>query len=238
MDAAPQASAPRRADVFAIGLLLLAALWLPPLPAAWRESLENFGWFGREWARGCRWDYALVPLLAVWALRLAWVDRPAWRDAGLDFRHFAAAARYLLWPTLAGAAALLLIGWSCDSIHITARFWKRFLLNSAILQQAMLQLFFHRQLVPWTGAGRRTAWMVTIYFAILHAPNPGLMLGTLIGMYFWARCYQKHPNLYALAISQSFLSALLMHTMPKAMLPSVSVGLRFVEKAGWPLSGY
>jgi len=60
--------------------------------------------------------------------------------------------------------------------------------------------------------------------------QPAMMLGTLVGMYFWARCYQRYPNIYALALSHAFLSAVLMQAMPKWLLPSVSVGHRFVEK--------
>lgn len=233
--------------MFIIGALGLVALWLPALAtiptstisAPWRNVLIGVRAIRfDEGVLALRWDCLLVPVLLMWAVWVTWKSRPSRAEWGLDFSEFAAALKYLAWPTVLGALVLLSIGAIGGSIHMEARFWKRFLLNSAIFQQLVLQVFFHRQLMSWFGAGRKTAGVLTLYFVVLHAPNPGLMLGTLVGMYFWARCYQRSPNLYALALSQAFLSALLMHTMPKGLLPSVSVGLRFVEKVpsdwwGW-----
>jgi len=255
----PQPATPKSVAVFLVGIAALISLWLPPLPASlqfpqtWLDALGAIRLFKPGDLKPLRWDYFVVPLLAVYALWITWKSRPGnnypgkgdpslaespvpggfLHESGLTGANFLGAIKFLALPTLLGAFLLLGIGACCHSIDITPRFWKRFLLNSAIFQQMVIQLFFHRQLTPWFGAGRKTAWVLTLYFAALHAPNPGLMLGTFIGMYFWARCYQRQPNLYALAISQALLSALLMHTMPKWMLPSVSVGLRFVEKVGW-----
>ena len=227
---------PRSRAVFVIGIAALIALWLPPLFVISDFGFRISDFPGHLRARGERpiyWDYFIVPILVVCAFRVAWKSRPSLAESGLTGANFLGAIKLLALPTLLGAVFLLGFGACCNSIDITPRFWKRFLLNSAIFQQMVIQLFFHRQLMPWFGAGRKTAWILTLFFAALHAPNPGLMLGTFIGMYFWTRCYQRQPNLYALAISQALLSALLMHTMPKWMLPSVSVGLRFVEKVGW-----
>jgi len=252
----PQPATPKSVAVFVVGIATLIVLWLPPLPFSiqlpqmWLDALGALGVFKSGDLKALRWDYFIVPLLVVYALWITWKTRPGnnhlgrgdpslaeshvprgfLHESGLTGANFWGAIKLLALPTLLGAVFLLGFGACCHSIEITPRFWKRFLLNSAIFQQMVIQLFFHRQLMPWFGAGRKTAWILTIFFAALHAPNPGLMLGTLIGMYFWARCYQRQPNLYALAISQALLSALLMHTMPKWMLPSVSVGSRFVEK--------
>jgi hypothetical protein len=229
----------RHPAVFVIGALALVALWLPALADVQTASIPDFcrNLLVRlrvirfdEGMLCLRWDYLIIPVLLIWAVWITWKSRPSLKECGLDFSHFFSALKYLALPTILGALLLLLIGLGCKSIDIEPRFWKRFLLNSAIFQQFVLQVFFHRQLMPWFGAGRRTAVYLTLYFVALHEPNPGLVLGTLIGMYFWARCYQRFPNLYALAISQALLSALLMHTLPRTLLPSVSVGLRFVEK--------
>jgi hypothetical protein len=119
---------------------------------------------------------------------------------------------------------------STEAFWKTDRFWKRLNPLAALLQQTAVQIYFHRQLAAWFGHGRKTAVLLTLLFVLLHVPNPGLMLGTLVGMYFWARCYQTYPNLYALAISHALLSAVLMQTLPKVLLPSVSVGWRFIRK--------
>lgn len=225
----------RRSVVFVVGALTLAALWLPPLPFALNASdfpsfLIRWGLFNSNDRWSLRWDYFILPPLLIWALIVAWKSRVSVADAGLTFRHFSGACRLLALPTLIGAFILFAIGGLYHSTEITPRFWKRLLPLNGFVQQLAIQLFFHRQLMPWFGTGRKTAAILAIYFAVLHLPNPGLTTGTLFGMYFWARTYQKEPNLYALALSHAFLSATLMHTLPKAFLPSVSVGWRFIEK--------
>ncbi len=229
----------RRPAVFVVGLVTLVVLWLPPLPftvhasafpSALLDLLTCFRAIKPTESWPLRWDYLVLPPLFIWALFIAWKSRVSAADAGLTLRHFGDAWKALWLPTLIGALVLFSIGAACHSIDITPRFWKRLNPLNGLLQQMAIQLFFHRQLMPWYGSGRKTAAILALFFAILHIPNPALTLGTLFGMYFWARAYQKAPNLYALAISHAFLSSVLMHTMPKAFLPSVSVGWRFVEK--------
>jgi hypothetical protein len=240
-------TAPKRsAGVFVVAAAALVALWLPgfacPLqPADLPASLARA--LGLDPA--ARWrlraDYFVVPALFAWAAAATWRSWPGLSALGLGARNFGAACRGLLLPTLAGFALVLAIGaaWGAPPAEVLApgaRFWKRLVPIPALLQQLVIQGYFHRQLMPWLGRGRRAAAALTLYFVLLHAPNPGLMLGTLVGMYFWARSYQRSPNLYALALSHALLSAALMGAFPKALLPSVSVGLRFVEKglaAGW-----
>ncbi len=238
----------RHRSLFLVGALVLIALWLPPFvspiqPAdlpAWARELFGIRTGGASpWL--ARWDYLIVPALFLYAATIAWKSRPSAAEAGLTLRHFGAALRWLLLPTLAAAALALLIAAATGGLQASmfswdSRFWKRLIPIPAFFQQAAIQLYFHRQLRPWLGNGRATAVALTLFFVALHAPNPGLMLGTLLGMYFWARCYQRHPNLYALALSHAFLSALFMSVAPKCLLPSVSVGRRFVEKGlvqGW-----
>ncbi len=240
------ASALRRSlAAFIIGGLILILLWLPPLPITLRASdlphaffefLSFFRGIKLSEAWPLRWEYLFFPLFSFYALWMTLESHISLKEAGLSTSSFVGALRYLWWPTLLGAMVLLGMGVLCHSVEITPRFWKRLNPIPGFFQQMVIQLFFYRQLAPWFGTGRKTVWILAFFFMILHAPNPGLMMGTLFGMYFWVRCYQQQPNLYALALSHAFLSALLMHTMPKWLLPSVSVGHRFVEKGiaqGW-----
>ncbi len=246
MATGPEPLPPRSAGVFVVALATLVALWLPafesPLqPAdlpAWLAEVLRLDSSAR-WRP--RWDYLVVPVLFAWVSLSTWRSWPGAAALGLSPRNFWAACRGLVLPTLAGLALVLAIGaaWGqppSEVFRAGSPFWKRLIPIPAFFQQLVIQGWFHRQLMPWLGRGRRTAAVLTVYFVLLHAPNPGLMLGTLVGMYFWARSFQRHPNLYALALSHALLSAALMGAFPKALLPSVSVGLRFVEKgiaAGW-----
>lgn len=233
---------PRSAGVFVVAAAALAALWLPGFDSPVQPSALPFFPALDPAARWrLRGDYFVIPLLFAWAAFATWRSWPGAAALGLTARNFGTACRALLLPTLAGFALVLAIGaaWGAppaEALAPGARFWKRLVPIPAFFQQLVVQVYFHRQLMPWFGRGRRTAAALTFYFVLLHAPNPGLMLGTLAGMYFWARSYQRAPNLYALALSHALLSAALMGAFPKALLPSVSVGLRFVEKglaAGW-----
>ena len=243
-----QPASKRSPAVWVVGLTVLVALWLPPLPwtlhaadlpprlrdlcAALKLFKSTETWRGR-------WDYFLFPPLFLYALVATWRSRASAAECGFTFRYFTGALRLLLLPTFLGAAVLILLGLAAGSIDARSfaadsRFWKRLIPLNALVQQTAIQVFFHRQLMPWFGPGQRTAGALTLFFVAIHTPNPGLMLGTGLGMYFWARCYQRQPNLYALALSHAVLSALLMQTMPPWLLPSVSVGHRFLEKVmGW-----
>lgn len=246
MATGPEPLPPRSAGVFVVALAALVALWLPGFDSPIQPSGLP-AWLGR-WlhadaaAHGrLRWDYFIIPALFVWAAFSTWRSWPGTAAMGLSGRNFGAACRGLFLPTLAGLALVLAIGtaWGqppSEVFRTGSPFWKRLVPIPAFFQQLVIQGWFHRQLMPWLGRGRRTAAALTAYFVLLHAPNPGLMLGTLVGMYFWARSWQRQPNLYALALSHALLSAALMGAFPKALLPSVSVGLRFIEKglaAGW-----
>lgn len=233
---------PRSPGVFVVAAAALAALWLPgfdsPIQPAGMPSFLGLDPAAHWRLRG---DYFVIPLLFAWAAFATWRNWPGAAACGLAARHFGGACRLLVLPTLGALALILAIGalWGqppSEVLRAGGPFWKRLIPIPAFFQQLVIQAYFHRQLMPWLGQGRRTAAALTLYFVLLHAPNPGLMLGTLVGMYFWARSYQRAPNLYALALSHAVLSAALMGAFPKALLPSVSVGLRFVEKgtaAGW-----
>lgn len=246
MRKAEPSSAPERSPaIFVVGLTSLIVLWLPPLPyAMWAadipqpflDALLVLGAFKPTDVWPLRWDYLLFPPLFYYALRVTWKSGISIRECGLGVQYFSGALRKLWLPTLIGSVILLVFGASSHPLEFGLRFWKRLIPFPALIQQMAIQLFFYRQLVLWLGAGRKTAWILSIFFMMLHAPNPGLMLGTLFGMYFWTRCYQQQPNLYAIALSHAILSAVLMQTMPRWLLPSVSVGHRFVEKGiaqGW-----
>lgn len=229
----------RNPAVFIVGFVTLVVLWLPPLPYTIHATdlpgpLFDLLRFVRSikpdesWR--LRWDYFILPPLFIYALWMTWRSRGTLAESGLTAKNFGAACRALAMPTLIGAAILLLIGAAMHSGDYHERFWKRLNPLNGLVQQLAIQLFFHRQLMAWFGAGRKTAWILTLFFVALHAPNAALMVGTLYGMYFWARAYQKAPNLYAIAISHALLSALLMHSLPEKWKPTVSVGYRYLEK--------
>ena len=106
---------------------------------------------------------------------------------------------------------------------------------SALSQQFAIQCFFHRHVKKWFP--RRSLPIVVIFFVVMHVPNPFVMLGTMYLMYFWAKCYQKYPNIYALAFSHHIISLTMKYSMP-ATFSTRSVGHNFLEEISWLWSNY
>lgn len=106
---------------------------------------------------------------------------------------------------------------------------------SALLQQFAVQCFFHRQVKKWSP--KRSILIVVVFFVVMHVPNPFVMLGTMYLMYFWAKCYQKYPNIYALAFSHHIISCTMKFSMPAA-ISTRAVGYNFLEEIFWLWSNY
>jgi membrane protease YdiL (CAAX protease family) len=96
-----------------------------------------------------------------------------------------------------------------------------------LLQHYGLQSLVNRRLQSAWGPGWKSIWITAGIFSALHLPNPTLAVATLIGGYFWASAFQRHPNLIAIALTHALLSALLANSFPKEVLPNMKVGWGF-----------
>jgi membrane protease YdiL (CAAX protease family) len=65
-------------------------------------------------------------------------------------------------------------------------------------------------------------------FALVHAPNYPLMVLTFLGGLIWTFVYERAPNLFAPAISHLLLSATVLVAVPEGILPSMTVGYRYL----------
>ena len=148
------------------------------------------------------------------------------REIGLRVDNLGRALRLLALPTGAAALAILALGLAFGSLNLGDRFL--FHLKTlpvwALVQQYALQGFIHRRLQDLWGTGRRTVFGVAALFAVLHLPNPVLVVGTFLGGYVWAWVFQREPNLFALAASHTLLSAMLANSLPASLLPNMKVG--------------
>ena len=153
------------------------------------------------------------------------------RDLGFRLDNFARAARLLALPTLFAAAFLVCAGWLASSINFTrwgggqslfgvpalGIFW-------GLLQQYALQGFINRRAQVIWGRGWLSVLVVALVFGALHLPNPWLTLATFCGGLLWAWDYQRAPNLIALALSHSLMTAVLVTTVPYSSLGGMRVG--------------
>ena len=155
------------------------------------------------------------------------------RDLGFRLDNFFKAAKMLVLPMLAAATVVLAIGWFAGSLRSPARTDlgpMAYLLVAGgawgFVQQYALQGFVNRRAQIIWGRGVVSCLVVAIMFAVFHLPNIWLSVATFIGGLVWAAVYQRYPNLWALAISHSVMTFVLISTLPEDALQGLRVGIR------------
>ena len=94
-----------------------------------------------------------------------------------------------------------------------------------LAQQYVLQAFMNRRAMIVFGRGWASILLVAAIFAGLHLPNPWLAVITFAGGTIWALVYQRAPNLFALAISHSVMTWVVVSTVPANALHHLRFGL-------------
>ena len=159
------------------------------------------------------------------------------REVGLRFDNFRETARLLALPmivttVLLVGAAWLLSNFQHQLLMSRARGRSVYLLPLwgvlwGLLQQYVLQAFVNRRAQLILGKGCRSCLLVACVFALLHLPNPWLTVATFAGGLVWAWAYQRAPNLYALALSHSVMTVVLIWTLPPHVLAGLRVGFNY-----------
>jgi membrane protease YdiL (CAAX protease family) len=96
-----------------------------------------------------------------------------------------------------------------------------------LVQQYVLQAFINRRAMIVFGRGWASILLVATIFAGLHLPNLWLAVITFVGGTIWALVYQRAPNLFALAISHSVMTWVVVSTVPPNALRHLRLGLRY-----------
>jgi membrane protease YdiL (CAAX protease family) len=196
-----------------------------------------------EWAvmpftgRGAELMFAgMLPVAAAFALMLfsRKVHGETWREVGIRFDNFWRALRLLLIPMLLAALLLFALGlllpkleYGVPRVRKTPAWIFVWGIGWGFLQQFMLQGFVNRRAQMLFGKGFRSVLVVALVFALLHMPNPWLTVATFCGGLLWAFVYQRTPNLFALALSHSLMTWLLIATIPDALLHGLRVGYNY-----------
>jgi hypothetical protein len=192
--------------------LILAAIWLAPL------------YPDRVIAKRVGTGLALAAFAVAVASTIS--HRDSLRDLGIRFDNFLRVLGWLALPTLIVVGGLLATGYGLNSLHFGRR-WAFFRLGRfiwSLLQQYLLQGFLNRRLQDVCGPGSASVILAAAVFAGLHAPNPVLMLATFLAGCFWAKIFQRAPNLFALAVSHYLLAFVLGRTLPATVLANLRVG--------------
>ena len=151
------------------------------------------------------------------------------RDIGFRADNFLACGRLLILPTAAAVIVILAAGWFTSHSVMPAHFRTRYLSLPlwALFQQYVLNGFINRRAQLAFGNGLKSIGMVGLIFALLHFPNPRLVIATLTGGLIWAAVYQRQPNLFALALSHSVTSLALALSISPNLLNSLRVGFKY-----------
>lgn len=198
----------------ALGLLpIVTIIWITPLLLQDRAAFLQANFY-----------------LSLLAFTIAAVSNLRHRDTlkmlGVRLDNFLSALRLLAPPTAIAGLVIVGIGLAADSLALGDRFLfhLRTLPPWALLQQYALQGFVHRRLQDAYGRGRKSILGTALIFSLLHLPNPVLTVGTFIGGAVWAWAFSHQPNLFALALSHTLISALLANALPRSLLQNMKVG--------------
>ena len=151
------------------------------------------------------------------------------REIGFRLDNFLSATRSLLLPTVGAVLVIVAVAFVLNKGLISAPWRNRFLLLPvwALAQQYALNGFINRRSQLVMGKGWQSVAVVALIFGLLHLPNPLLSLLTFAGGLIWAFAYQRHPNLFALALSHSIISITLALAVSSKWLDSLRVGFKF-----------
>ena len=156
------------------------------------------------------------------------------RTLGFRLDNFWRASKLLCMPLLLATLALLIAGWLVGTINFLRWRGGQTILGIpalgfawGLLQQYALQSFFNRRAQLLWGKGAPSVLLTAAIFALLHFPNPGLTLATFAGGLIWAAVYQREPNLWALAVSHSLMTWVLVSTIPPHLLGGLRVGYKY-----------
>lgn len=198
----------------ALGLLpIVTIIWITPLLFRERAAFLQANFY-----------------LSLLAFVIAAVSNLRHRDTlkmlGVRLDNFLSALRVLALPTAIAGLVVVGVGLATDSLALGDRFLfhLRTLPPWALLQQYALQGFVHRRLQDAYGRGRKSILGTALIFSLLHLPNPVLTIGTFIGGAVWAWAFSQQPNLFALALSHTLVSALVANALPRSLLQNMKVG--------------
>jgi len=178
-----------------------------------------------------------IPIILAFGLVISshFLRRESLRELGFRFDNFLQAMRLLALPMIIVALLSLGLGlilgarpdlfrWHPER-HIAGQLALGFAWG--FVQQYVLQSFINRRAQIVWRRGVRSVLLTALIFALLHFPNPWLMLVTFIGGVVWAFVYQRAPNLFALALSHSLMTWVIVSTLPMSALNHLRIGFKY-----------
>jgi Type II CAAX prenyl endopeptidase Rce1-like len=146
-----------------------------------------------------------------------------------------AGLRQSLWVVcvaLAGAAIAVVIGWRMHTLHPLLRglpawwgFWAY--MFWALLQQFILQDFFLLRLLRLLPSKKTAIATAALLFAVVHIPNPLLIVLTLLWGATACVLFLRYRNLYTLGLAHGLLGLCLAIAVPNPIHHQMRVGVGY-----------
>jgi len=209
--------------------------------AAWEiasivSSILIAEWIAASVAGGSRL-IVVIPITLAFAFMIVshWLRNETLRELGFRFDNFLQSGLLLLLPMiLAGVLCLALgrwfggrmnfLGWHAGT-PLTGQLALGF--GWGLVQQYVLQSFINRRAQLVLGRGWLSVLLVAAVFSALHLPNVWLVVATFAGGAVWAVVYQRAPNIFALAVSHSLMTWVIVATLPPSALHHLRIGLKY-----------
>jgi hypothetical protein len=188
------------AEAFGFTSVVLIDIWYLRPSSVWWDALPA--------------SFAIVSCIA---------HRETFRSLGLSARELLPALRAWGIPLLVGGAAAI-TGCFIEGRprHLLYRGSLYFLW--CILQQFLIQNMVYRRLRDVAGPTWSNCISTGVLFSAAHVPNPVLVPATLVWGALSARMFEQRPNIVAIALLQTFLSALLLWLTPEDWSHQFRVG--------------
>lgn len=198
-----------------ITLLILTYMWV---------AVPLFGGAGKA---------SSLLILAILGL-CAWGNARSGAGWGFQKEQMAPALRWTLAFTLPVVALLLAVGLEIGTFASRDRLVLRFalLFTWALAQQFVLQTVILRE--ARQRFSRRMAIVVAAsIFAIIHLPNPFLTPATFVAGLAWCWIYERHPNLFPIALSHALASLTALLALGPQITGGMRVGYGYFKANGW-----
>jgi hypothetical protein len=165
---------------------------------------------------------SLITTTLIYAASLAWPR--TWALIG-SARAWGLAAMVVVLAILIGAVGK---GFGTDFRTLDLAHALRYPLW-ALLQQFLICVVCTERLLVVTKRPAAAIYLGALAFALLHTPNATLMIATFIGGLCWCTLYLRERALLPLAFSHAACALILLELMPREILLSAEVSVRFFQ---------